>query len=616
MSRPMWRCTRCAPKLLAALALLAMLALPARAQSNITLKVDGLESLSGQRMHALVSVRDENGVPISDLTAASFAIIEDQKTYFPPEEVTLRANPTMGLSVLLLIDLSSNMQGQPLTEAKTAAQKLLETLLDQPNDPDRAAFLGLTDTADINNLTFNPAKAEVSFTNDRNLILNTLNGAQIGQTQAGATPLYDALFRAIKLTAKQPAPRAIVVLTDGLDPKKSTLAADDPIAEANRNNIPVFPIGFSRGALDNEYLTRLAARTGGVYHRAPDAAQFSAIFGEILSRLSQQYVLSYQSQLKADDQPHAVIIRVEHPKGRASGESVFNFKGLPTAMPTLAATAPAAEPPQGQPSAPLAAAPIQTAATQPTAIPTASAGAQNLLERARSFIGDRANLPILIGVLAILLALLLLLLFLILRRSRRIEQSEPYPAPVSPVPEPPTTGGPAAGTATTAGDYTGTAQSSVPPTAFDPGTARGADYEAHSAYPPVYEAGGYPPPPAGGTVILPRGPQHQVMALLINRKRPQERYDLTAATTIGRATNNQIVLNNTTVSRQHAKIQFVQDAFQIYDLGSANHTFVNDRQVIEPVALADGDVVRFGELEFVFKRLIGLIASVSQQREL
>jgi len=593
-------------KSLVAVVLLVMLALPANAQSNITLKVDGLESLSGQKMHALVSVRDENGVPIPDLAVANFAIVEDKKTYFPPEKVTLRTNPAAGLSVLLLIDLSSNMQGQPLVEAKAASQKLLEALLDQPNDPDRAAFLGLTDTADINNLAFSQTKTEVSFTNDRNLILNTLNGVEIGQGQAGGTPLYDALFRAIKLTARQPGPRALVVLTDGLDPKKSKLSADDPIAEANRNNIPVFPIGFSRGALDNDYLTRLAARTGGVYHPAPDATKFSAIFGDILTGLSQQYVLSYQSQLKADSQPHAVIIRVEHPKGKASGESVFLFKDVPTAAPTSVPTTEAASAAEPQSKSPTAAAPtpVKAGATQPA--PTELAPAESLVERAQSFVSDGDNLPILIGSLAIVLALLLLLLVVILRRSRRAAALPPVEPLTAAAPEPPTTGAPATGATTATGGYTGTA-SAIPATALDAGGAEGAAYAPPrpiSGQPPVFGAGESAAPPAGGTVILPRGAQRQAMALLINRKRPQERYDLTAASTIGRGADNQVVLNHATVSRQHARIQFAGDAFQVLDLGSANHTFVNDKQVIEPVTLADGDVVRFGEIELLFKRLV------------
>jgi VWFA-related protein len=598
---------RILPKFLAALILLATLVLPANAQSNITLKVDGLESLSGQKMHALVSVRDENGVPVPGLTAVHFAIVEDQKTFFPPETVALRTNPAAGLSILLLIDLSSNMQGQPLVEAKIASQKLLETLLDQPNDPDRAAFLGLTDTADINNLTFNLEKAEVGFTNDRNLILNTLNGAQIGQARAGATPLYDALFRAIKLTANQPAPRAIVVLTDGLDPKKSKLSADDPIAEANRNNIPVFPIGFSRGALDDEYLTRVAARTGGTYHRAPDAAKFSEIFSDILSGLSRQYILSYQSQLKADTQPHAVIIRVEHPKGKASGEAIFNFKDVPTAAPAPTPVAPPGNtaPVQGQ--SPSATEPAKGETLQPTAVASpAPAAPQSLVERVRIFVSDRANLPILIGVLAILLALLLLLLFLILRRGRRVEEPSPYEYPPV-VPEPATAGAPAVSAPTSDGGFVGTA-GSIPPAAFDSNRTPGTTEHVPSPYqsggqPPTFGTGGPPMPPPGSTVILSRGPQKQIMAMLVNRKRPQERYDVTASTDIGRATTNHIVLSNATISRQHAKIKFERDDFYLYDLGSANHSFVNEKQVTDPVMLKDGDVIRFGELEFLFKRL-------------
>ncbi len=600
------------PRFVASLVMLTALALPmsgASAQTNVTLRVDGLESLSGQKMHALVSVRDENGVPIADLTPANFMIVEDQKTYFPPEAVTSRINPATGLSVLFLIDLSSNMQGQPLAEAKAASQKLLETLLDQPNDPDRAAFLGLTDTADINNLAFNQAKAEVSFTNDRNLILNTLNGAQIGQGQTGGTPLYDALFRAIKLTANQPGPRAIVVLTDGLDPKKSKLSADDPIAEANRNNIPVFPIGFSRGVLDNEYLTRLAARTGGVYHQAPDATKFSGIFGDILTRLSQQYVLSYQSQLKLDTQPHAVIIRVEHPKGKASGESVFNFKDVPTAAPTPApAATPKAAQAQDQTATPATVAPAKNEAAQPAPDALPPATSETLVERVKAFVADRANLPILIGVLAVLLALLLLLLFLILRRGRRSEEEAPYDLPPGAPIEPPTAGTPSVGAATSAGGFTGTA-GAISATALGSGMTAGAtSYSPPQPYPPGGQSPAFgsnepPAPPAGGTIILQRGPQTQIMAMLVNRKRPQERYDVAASTDVGRATTNHIVLNNATISRQHAKIKFERDDFWLFDLGSANHSFVNDKQVVDPVTLKDGDVVRLGELEFLFKRL-------------
>ena len=138
----------------------------------------------------------------------------------------------------------------------------------KPNDPDRAAFFGINGPVNINDLTINEKNREIDFTNDRNRILNLINSLEV--TGNSPTPLYDALFRAIKITALQQAPRAMIVITDGQD-KVSKLSADDPISEANRNNIPIFPIGFSRGQINNEYLTRLAARTGGTYTPARDA---------------------------------------------------------------------------------------------------------------------------------------------------------------------------------------------------------------------------------------------------------------------------------------------------------------------------------------------------------
>jgi pSer/pThr/pTyr-binding forkhead associated (FHA) protein len=91
--------------------------------------------------------------------------------------------------------------------------------------------------------------------------------------------------------------------------------------------------------------------------------------------------------------------------------------------------------------------------------------------------------------------------------------------------------------------------------------------------------------------------------MLVNRKQPQEKYDVSASTDVGRGTTNQIILQNATVSRQHAKIKEEQGEFKIYDLASANGTFVNGGKVMDPVALKDGDIVRFGEVEFLFRIL-------------
>ena len=74
--------------------------------------------------------------------------------------------------------------------------------------------------------------------------------------------------------------------------------------------------------------------------------------------------------------------------------------------------------------------------------------------------------------------------------------------------------------------------------------------------------------------------------------------EVTGATTIGRDTDNDIVLDETTVSRCHALLYMRAGHVAIMDLESTNGTFVNGVQVRPdaPVCLADGDLIRIGQV--------------------
>jgi len=70
--------------------------------------------------------------------------------------------------------------------------------------------------------------------------------------------------------------------------------------------------------------------------------------------------------------------------------------------------------------------------------------------------------------------------------------------------------------------------------------------------------------------------------------------------TIGRGLNNDIILEDTRVSRHHAQLRYRARRFWIADLGSTNGTYVNDEQVAER-SLRDGDTISLGGLELIFK---------------
>ena len=68
---------------------------------------------------------------------------------------------------------------------------------------------------------------------------------------------------------------------------------------------------------------------------------------------------------------------------------------------------------------------------------------------------------------------------------------------------------------------------------------------------------------------------------------------------IGRAADNDIFLDDVTVSRKHARFEFDGAIWSIYDLGSLNGTYVNPRRV-DSATLANQDEVQIGKYRFVF----------------
>ena len=70
--------------------------------------------------------------------------------------------------------------------------------------------------------------------------------------------------------------------------------------------------------------------------------------------------------------------------------------------------------------------------------------------------------------------------------------------------------------------------------------------------------------------------------------------------TIGRTDENFILLSDPSISRHHAKLLREGDRYTVIDLQSSNGTEVNERPVHTPQPLSPGDVVKFGNVSFVF----------------
>src|SRR5687768_17844701 len=73
--------------------------------------------------------------------------------------------------------------------------------------------------------------------------------------------------------------------------------------------------------------------------------------------------------------------------------------------------------------------------------------------------------------------------------------------------------------------------------------------------------------------------------------------------TIGRSTNNDLILPTEKASRRHASIQAQNGGeFWLIDLGSVNGTYLNGRRVFQPMRLQDQDTIELAGEQFTFRQ--------------
>ncbi len=69
---------------------------------------------------------------------------------------------------------------------------------------------------------------------------------------------------------------------------------------------------------------------------------------------------------------------------------------------------------------------------------------------------------------------------------------------------------------------------------------------------------------------------------------------------VGRDASQYLVIDDASISRQHARLTVENDQFMLFDMRSSNGTFVN-RKRIDTSAIKSGDILRFGNLVFRFE---------------
>ncbi|MFA7532928.1 MAG: FHA domain-containing protein [Tissierellaceae bacterium] len=92
---------------------------------------------------------------------------------------------------------------------------------------------------------------------------------------------------------------------------------------------------------------------------------------------------------------------------------------------------------------------------------------------------------------------------------------------------------------------------------------------------------------------------------LINRKdslpfKIDEHYIIDGDIKLGRQNNNDVVIKDQYVSKEHFQIVEDEKEYYLEDLESVNGTYLNGDKLYDIVKLKDGDIIRIGKIEFLF----------------
>lgn len=259
------------------------------------------------------------GKPVAGLTTADFELRDSGV----PQQIDVLSLEEVPLHLLLALDTSSSLNGQPIEHLKAAARAAVASL--RPDD--RAALV-----------TFSHAvQKKVPWSADTAAIRTAIDGV----TSAGATALTDAAFAALGLREAVEGRMLALLFSDGFD----TASWLDPLAvieQARRSDLVIDAVSLSMvpeavtafrrrpgvtpadvrrwflaepQLFRTEFLGALADETGGEVVVANRSSDLQAVFVKIVSTFKTRYVLTYSPNNVAPSGWHPIEVRLKNKKG-------------------------------------------------------------------------------------------------------------------------------------------------------------------------------------------------------------------------------------------------------------------------------------------------------------
>lgn len=264
-------------------------------------EITGVNATDLPTVLVTANVYDSFGQPVRDLTAANFELVGDLAARARIVRVQNITDDQLDMAVVLAIDVSSSMEGQPIEQAREAAQAFVEAM-------------GPNDLVAVYAFSHNFQLVQ-EFTTDKDVLTQAIASIRAG----GRTGLYQAAFNAVDLAASAPTNRrAVILLSDGAEyGGASQVGREAALEEARQRGVPVYTIGLGYG-IDRTYLETLSEGTNARFIESPTPEQLAESYTDLAALLQSQYVLTLEVSVPADGTEYDLVIQATTPEGAAS----------------------------------------------------------------------------------------------------------------------------------------------------------------------------------------------------------------------------------------------------------------------------------------------------------
>jgi tight adherence protein B len=267
-------------------------------ESTSDLRIESVDTADYPEVSFSVSVPAHADGP---RPGSGFTITENGE----PRQARMRYADTADLQVVLLIDTTGSMGGEPIVSARAAAQSFLEQL---PDDA-RVAVMNYDSEATV----------ITDFASERSEHAAGIDGLEAG----GRTAMYDAVLVAAGVfpEAAEDTSRVIVLLTDGED-NESTSTVADAVTTLTDNDITLHSIEYQTAFTDDAAIRDMANATGGAVNEAADPQALTQVYQDLAAELVSRYTVQFASEASGEV---TLGVTVDHDGLVANGTRTVTF---------------------------------------------------------------------------------------------------------------------------------------------------------------------------------------------------------------------------------------------------------------------------------------------------